>query len=141
MKSSPTRHGIADAQTHDRHGVALRPETAQPATRDKAAQVLGEQRPLAHGVDARLGPGLVRGVRNIPGREDLLVGRGLEVFVDCDETRRVGVEPRFGEPLWRLDAGGPKRVVDGDRRVSRDELPFVSFGDPRPGHHGYAPFS
>ncbi len=81
---------------------------------ERAAQIGGERRPLADGVDAGLLARVGRHRRHVPGGENARIGGRAQGFVDRDKTGLGQRQSGVAEPWCGPRLGYPQRLVEFD---------------------------
>ena len=89
----------------------LRGEAMRRPADQGAAQITGQDAPLAHRVNARFGQRPADEGGNVAGRENIFVADRLERVRDLDEAMSVKREARPGEPRRGSRFGDPQNFV------------------------------
>ncbi len=110
----------------------LRHGAAQPLAGERAAQIGGERRALADGVDAGLLARMGDHRRDIAGGEDARIAGRAQGLVDRDKAVRRQRQPGLGEPGRGAGLGHPQGLVEADPpAVGADQQRRARRGQPR----------
>ncbi len=109
---------------------ALRQGAPQPLAGERAAQIGGERRALADGVDPGFFARMGGHRRDIAGGKDLRVGRRAQGLVDRDKAALGQRQPGLGEPRGGTRLGHPQGFVERDApAVGAEERSRLDAGD------------
>ena len=108
------RHRVPVPGADQRQPAPLRPVGLQRLFQHRAAQVVGQRAPHAHGKHARLLQPMAVHARAVAGREDQRVGDRLQVVVDPDEAFIVQRQAGAAQPVGTAGAGDPDDFIHAD---------------------------
>ena len=137
-KRSARRDGLLVPGADQRQRALLRHGAPQPAAGEGAAQIGGERRTLADGVNPRLLARMGEHRRDVAGREDPRVSGRAQPVVDRDEALRRQRQTGVGEPGRGTGLGHPQRLVEFDPpAIGAEQNTRRDTHDGAAGEHGH----